>query len=394
MRPTPRGIALGAAGAVLAIVAASTSSLVLARIAAVPLMVVALAAIWIVVSRKQSERVRLQRRISPPRPTVGQIATVHLSVAGGTLPTFARLRERTPSGTVHQRPTAVGNRRNEWAYKVQPGQRGYHLLGPSTVLHGDPLGVLRWSVQGDAGGHMLVWPRRAHLDQSLPLADLQGSEHSPTGTPHRSVEDLTLREYVVGDDVHRVHWRSSARRGELMVRADEPSNPFTIDMFLSVGRTGMGTEWATSAFASLAVAVIDSNIPVQLHLCREVWQSTEPELFNGHVTDTFDALDQIAPATRAPAALQAEQLTGLRQAGPCLVAVLTEPDESLIENLVGLANNRRAYALIVMEKGQLPSGARHLQRHGWIVIGVRAQAHTQTIAAVWKELLDPAMAGR
>ncbi|MGC0273502.1 DUF58 domain-containing protein [Pseudactinotalea sp. Z1739] len=388
MRLTLRGIGMLAAGALLAVAAAATDALALARISALLLGLIAVALVWVLGSRRRAARMRLRRRVDPPRPVVAQVATVHLELLAGQLGAWSRLRERTPALLNRSHVRAAGQQRRAWTYQIRPRERGYHRLGPSTVVHGDPLGLLRWPVRGDCGEPLLIWPRTAVLDESLRLRDLSGSEHSAFGLPERSVEDLTLREYVRGDDVHRVHWRTSARRGELMVRADEPSHPPAVDLLLDLGRKS-GAEWALSAFASLAVGLVSSGVPVRLHVCARAGLDADPDVHSVTCTTAADALDVIAPATITPAALRGEQRRGLHGAGPSLIAVLHSPDVGLLHTLSPLAGHRRAYALIVTDRYDERVPAAGLAKHGWALHTARARADTSGIAESWNTLLTP-----
>lgn len=394
MRLTPRGIGLLAAGAVLAVVAAATSSLALARIAALLLGLMLVALLWVAVSRTRALSLRLRRHVEPARPTVGTDAVVRLRIVDGKLPLFSRLRERTPSELNRRAVRAQSERRNAWEYAIRPMARGHHRLGPATVLITDPLGLVRLPTEGEPGGHLLVWPRITMLDESLRLRDLSGAENSPFGLPERSLEDLTLREYVRGDDIHRVHWRSSARRGELMVRADEPSQPTAIDLMLFLRRRGMQAEWAVSAYASLATSLLSDAVPVRLHHCRAQWDSDDLSVVPSLQLYPEDALDAIAPAEPLPTALRREQWEGLQQAGPCLIAVLQEPDEPMLERIVRLAGSRRAFALIVADRNTRTEATDALTRHGWQVYSARAHGDATGVRHAWTSLLATAVTAR
>jgi uncharacterized protein (DUF58 family) len=110
------------------------------------------------------------------------------------------------------------------AYHLPTGRRGRFRIGPLAVAASDPFGLARrtWTLPTDTD--VLVWPRVHDI-----LAPRQ-----PGGRVVASVEPmqaraqaadgeefLTLREYEVGDDLRRVHWRSTARVGDLMIRQDE-----------------------------------------------------------------------------------------------------------------------------------------------------------------------------
>ena len=94
-------------------------------------------------------------------------------------------------------------------------RRGPVLLGPWTIERVDPWGLFRRRVGSATEAMLLVVPRIRPVSlAALPsaLADYGGSSEMGTTT------FATLREYVVGDELRHVHWRSSAKTGKLMMR--------------------------------------------------------------------------------------------------------------------------------------------------------------------------------
>nr|WP_276612330.1 DUF58 domain-containing protein [Kineococcus vitellinus] len=97
--------------------------------------------------------------------------------------------------------------------------------------------------------------------RDLVVGDAGGSRGSSTGAAATgSPDDVSIREYRVGDDLRRVHWRSTARRGAVMVRSDEhPGRPDVVVLLddRAAAHAGRGAasslEWAVTAAASAAV---------------------------------------------------------------------------------------------------------------------------------------------
>jgi len=110
------------------------------------------------------------------------------------------------------------------AYRIPTPRRGRFRVGPLVAGLTDPFGLAqrRWELLG--ADELLVWPR-IH-DVRVP-EQLGGRVHSVTelGPEVSQVGDgdefLTLREYEQGDDLRRVHWRSTARTGRMMIRQHE-----------------------------------------------------------------------------------------------------------------------------------------------------------------------------
>ena len=149
--------------------------------------------------------------------------------------------------------------RREIEYPLLGRVRGRFHTGPLMVRTTDPFGLVRLDRQFVATTEVMVTPRV----EPLPVMRTAGGAGS-TGEarPHRigvvGQDDALVREYRQGDDVRRIHWRSTARWGDLMVRREEqawdPSASVILDSRASAhaGR-GMHSsiEWAISAAASI-----------------------------------------------------------------------------------------------------------------------------------------------
>jgi len=105
-------------------------------------------------------------------------------------------------------------------YEVSCRPRGIYTVGPAVVQVRDPLALTEAGGAAGRVDRLVVYPAVEDLD-GLPL----GRGHDPTVNTSRSSfsqtggEDFfTLREYQQGDDLRKVHWPSTAKRDELMIR--------------------------------------------------------------------------------------------------------------------------------------------------------------------------------
>jgi len=101
--------------------------------------------------------------------------------------------------------------------------------------------------------------------ENLPVVQLGGewtgsNDTQPSSIPAAGEDDVAVREYRYGDSLHRVHWKATARRGELMVRREEQHRQSRATILLDVrdvAHHGDGLrsslEWSVSAAASLAI---------------------------------------------------------------------------------------------------------------------------------------------
>lgn len=142
--------------------------------------------------------------------------------------------------------------------EVPATRRGVVSVGPARLITSDPLGLFRRSAP--LGRTIILWvrPRTVALG-GLGLSQLRDLEGAPSD--RLSMSDLAfhaLREYVPGDDLRHVHWRSSARAGELLVRQYHDTRRSQLTVVLDTTAESYSStdefELAVSAAASLLAA--------------------------------------------------------------------------------------------------------------------------------------------
>lgn len=144
--------------------------------------------------------------------------------------------------------------------EVVPPRRGWYELGPVVAASGHPFGLWQLAVEAAGPQRLLVLPRpgkveRDKLRRFLRGASPRGERTRHKGTPHQMAraDFHGLRPYRPGDSPRWVHWRTSARRGELMVREfeDVPGDDLVLVLDPS-GPPGEHFEQAVTLAASLA----------------------------------------------------------------------------------------------------------------------------------------------
>ena len=272
---TTRGRAFLAAGSATALCAIVLGYDALLRVgvlaAAVPLLTA-------VVVRRARYRLRADRSVAPGRVAVGETATVTLRLANeGRMPTGLLLLEDRVPYALGTRPRFVidhmGRRwEREVSYPVRSDGRGHFEVGPLSIRVSDPFGMIELVRTFTATTRLVVTPTVHRLPAVAVSSEWTGSgERRPRAFTVGSAEDVTVREYRRGDDLRRVHWRSTARTGELMVRREEQPWQSRATVLLD-GRllahegTGPGAslEWAVSAAASVTVDLTRAGFAVRL----------------------------------------------------------------------------------------------------------------------------------
>ncbi|MGB9752086.1 MAG: DUF58 domain-containing protein [Roseiflexus castenholzii] len=100
--------------------------------------------------------------------------------------------------------------------------RGKFRLGPVTLVSSDLLGLFRFQRDIPGDNEILVYPRTVPLPGFvLPGAELPGGQDLRRRTYHVTPNVAAIRDYQPGDGFNRIHWRSTARLGRLMVKEFE-----------------------------------------------------------------------------------------------------------------------------------------------------------------------------
>ncbi len=122
----------------------------------------------------------------------------------------------------HVVPTLVGNREYAWDVETVCAVRGEFQLGPMTVVSGDPFGLFHSPRRVGATDRLIVYPMTVELNRViLPVGFLSGGDAQRQLTHQITTNASSIRDYVSGDSMNRIHWRSTARTGNIMVKEFE-----------------------------------------------------------------------------------------------------------------------------------------------------------------------------
>lgn len=159
--------------------------------------------------------------LSPSRVVVGERATGGVMVRSNRRRAFRSIRLELPVGdtvAVFEVPRLGGGETIEELFVVPTHRRAVLPVGPITTVQGDPLGLFRRVRTWADAQEIYIHPRTVPLP--APAAGLvRDMEGRPTGELSPSdVAFHALRDYAPGDDRRHIHWRSSAKLGELLVR--------------------------------------------------------------------------------------------------------------------------------------------------------------------------------
>ena len=349
-------------------------------------------------------RLACTRQLDPARVESGRPTTVRLRLSNvSRLPSGVLLMEDTLPYTLGGRPRFVLDRvephgERDVSYPVRADVRGRYPIGPLAVRLTDPFGLVELSRSFASTDDLVVTPPI----MPLPTVRLGGDWAGGGDTGTRAVaasgtDDAATREYRHGDDLRKVHWRSTARVGELMVRREE--QPFQsratllLDGRLQAHRgdgPGSSFEYAVSAVASVGVALARAGFV--LRMVNETGTDVAPPAVALTEGVLLDALALVRPS-RIPH-LQAATRRLRTSVDGVLVAVLGALDLEDADRLARLrVGTGTCVAVLLDTDSWAPGGsgprsaaatrvAQLLTGAGWRVLPV---AHGVPLSAVWEQ---------
>ncbi|MFR9675076.1 DUF58 domain-containing protein [Streptomyces sp. TR02-1] len=399
---TTRGRSFLAAGTASAVCAFVLGQADLLRVG---LLLAALPLVCVLVLHRTRYRVSASRRLSPAQVPARSEAGVHLRIDNvSRIPSgLLMLQDRVPY-VLGPRPRFVLDRlepggRREVSYRVRSELRGRYSLGPLQLRLTDPFGMCELIRSFSARDTLTVVPRV----EPLPPVRLSGTAGGYGDRRQRALalagdDDVIPRGYRHGDDLRRVHWRSTARHGELMVRREEQPQRVRCTVLLDTRRaayTGSGPgspfEWAVSGAASVGMHLLERGFSVRL-LTDAGMPAGSPD---GGGFDS-DSAEVAAALLDALAVIEQSEAGGLAHAYDVmrggagggareglLIAFLgaLDPDEaSLLARM--RQRTHRALAFTAQNGGGEGSSQAALREAGWTVVPGGPGAE---LARLWQE---------
>lgn len=175
--------------------------------------------------------------VEPPRVVVGERAAGELSVTNRRSRSARSLRLELPVGkalAVFSEPHLKGGATTDELFVVPTNRRAIIPVGPLSTVQGDPLGLLRRVQVWTDVEEIYVHPKTTVLSTIAAglIRDMEGQ--TTNALSPSDVAFHTLREYVRGDDLRHVHWKSSAKIGDLMMRQYNDTRRSHVAVLLSI----------------------------------------------------------------------------------------------------------------------------------------------------------------
>lgn len=218
------------------------------------------------------------RRVSPERTEVGRqtSALLDLDMRSRFIPVLLEFSDTidpalgvSPRFESHR---VLGPWRRRVTYELLTHVRGIFTIGPLAVQSTDPFGLTRVVRTFQTRSEVVVLPR-IHQLPGIRVGGGAGmsGEETPRSLGASGHDDVLVRELRHDDDVRRVHWRSTAKYGELMVRREEQSIDPAVTLLLDSRSSAYDGaldrddfEWAVSTVASFANRLIGQGYRVTI----------------------------------------------------------------------------------------------------------------------------------
>jgi uncharacterized protein (DUF58 family) len=262
-----------------------------------------------------------------------------------------------PVGLPGQAITIGPRGEKSWSVRVPLTRRGHFQVDPMALRTGDPLGLFESNASVGGYSTVIVYPRVEALPGwRMPPAFIEGSHADKVRTPHTTPSATSIREYVPGDAYNRIHWKTSARMGELVVKEFELEQTADVWIFLDLDaatHTGEGDEstleYGVRVAASIAARALVENRKVALtasgaHI-SPIPADRGPRQYQ-KIMQTLAAV--MADGERPLDEVLVENVGRLRR-GMTAVIITASLDARWVRSLTGLRNRNVETAVILLD---------------------------------------------
>ncbi len=347
-------------------------------------------------SRYSLTRLQYQRKLSAKKVFWGDQITLDISVSNSKmLPMpWIMVQEEVPRGVTFLKGRLSASHKSNtevlssflslsWYHKVtrrypiQCQKRGTFVFGPASISSGDPFGFFRKKIAYEDNSRLLVYPK------ILPLEDIGIPSRHPFGDlriKRHLFEDpvlvMTTREYVSGDPLKHIHWKSTARLQRLQSRVFEHTTTIDMALFLDTRTAADTNYWSiispdfleTAILTAAAISNHSFNEGYKVGLyANEYYHQSEHlmKLAPSSNTDQFrNILEALAQIQGIPA-LTLDKLL-IREARQMhwettIVIITAVPTLELITTLKRFKRAGRRVAMVLIGHDSLPGNMEGIQ---------------------------------
>ena len=349
---TSRGRSVLALGLVVYLAAWAFGSKPLYPVAAGLLLAVGFAWAWVHLANGPF---RVHRNLGEREHVEGDDVQIACAVepSGLVPPAVAALVEQVGALGEQRHLLRRRGRRLAITYVLANVRRGRYVFEQSHVEVSDPFGLQRVNAPLPAPGALLVYPRLVELDRLFSESGAHALEgrrllmRRPTGFDLHSV-----REYEQGESLRHVHWRSTARRGRLMVKELEDAPRDEIAVVLDADRTAVAGESfdvQVRAAGSILQAYLRRGRRAVLVVNAERRESQEVHSPAAESRRALELLAGVEPTGRTPVHTVLSEETSAAARALEVVVVTARVDRALVDRLVQRALSRRKASIVYID---------------------------------------------
>lgn len=389
--PTARGWTFIAFGAILVMYGFIEDQRDIVRVGLAGLAVVVTALLAVSVTRPS---IHVSRVVEPPIAQRGDDISVLLTLrAGPYLPGGALLAE----DCIHQElgesaKFRIGGQSSaNVRYHIATRRRGRWILGPLKLTVTDPFLLAERVNLIGRGTEVVVGPAVHDLEPPAGAGQWRGfGDSSGLGVAASGADDVAVREYHQGDDIRRIHWKSSARQQELMVRREEHPEQLRASIVLDTRKTTHSAdslEWAIDAAVSIAHVLSTHGFTIQIS-----HNDNPPSWLTPNDTHGFDDLivdlAQIELSSHNSFGYAIEQ-TAHASTSSLHVVLVAQPSTDDIQAITSLHHTGSGHA-IVLALDPTASGQPHRMDNAADIKARRRSHNTHAIQEALDELNENA----
>ena len=169
-----------------------------------------------------------------------------------------------PGGLPGRALSLGGSQERSWLIRAPLTRRGHFRIDPLAIRTGDPFGFFEASAAVGQGVSVVVYPRLEAVPAwKLPAANVEGSHAAPERTQQTTPLAMTVRPYAPGDSMNRIHWKATARHGEIQVKEfdlEQTADAWIIVDLQRAAQAGRGDQSTTEAGIRAAAAIADKAL--------------------------------------------------------------------------------------------------------------------------------------
>jgi uncharacterized protein (DUF58 family) len=267
-----------------------------------------------------------------------------------------------------QRAALGAFERARWNYRIQCDQRGFYLLGPARLRSGDLFGLFLQELENPRTDRLIVYPRVQPMeDWGLPPKEPLGDVKARLPIFDDATRPRGVRDYHPDDAPKHIHWRATARHGELQVKVYDPTITYQWVLFLNVatlpyawqGTDAALLERAISCAASLAHFATERKYGVGL-IANGSWPESDqrlkilPSRDPNQLRNILEALAAITSFITTPIETLLRQESANLAWGATLVMITSIVSEEILAEMLRLRRVGRRLALVSLDETWTP----------------------------------------